>query len=239
MKIISCQPVNLIQYGYNAHPCVWQLHVRIDHADFPAEGLAMITQLQEDSWLNNFDILDQLSFRATIEPTLALLTKQILEESEDSTLDDVKKDFGEYLVSVNAQQALVQCGHTPIPLPELWKEKKKGNPGFDFHTISPNTLFVYGEAKYAADNSSNSRAIRQIADFLNERKHTIELKTLRYITRNEEAAAKAGTEQIGIAAAFSVKQASVQNMINNAISNTRFKDLLNRPEIYVIAVEII
>jgi hypothetical protein len=67
----------------------------------------------------------------------------------------------------------------------------------------------------------------------------MDLTLLRIITQNEEAAAKTVNEQIGIAAAFSVKQASVQNMINNAIYHPRFRDLLNRPEIYIIAVEII
>lgn len=239
MQIVACQQVDLIQYGYDMHPCVWQLHVCIDHADFVTEGQALIAQIQDKIWLNKFDIIDQTSFLATIEPTIGELAQKITKESVESTLDDIKKDFAEYLVSINAQQALVYIGHKTIPLAELWKERKKGNPGFDFHTISPNTLFVFGEAKYAANNTSNSRSIKQIADFIINKKHTIELKALRYITKNEDAARKVLNEQIGIAAAFSVKQASVQNMINNAIYHPRFKELLNRPEIYIIAVEII
>lgn len=239
MKIISCQQVNLIQYGYNAHPCVWQLLVQINHADFPAEGLAMIDYIRDKSWLDKFDIINKESFNALITPTIDQLVQAIANESLASTMNNIKKDFAELLISINAQNALVQIGHQLIPLSELWKEKSRNNGGFDFHTISPNALFVYGEAKYASDNTSNSRAIKQIADFLQENKHKKDLALLRVITQNEEAAAKVVNEQIGIAAAFSVKQSSVQNMINNAIYHARFKDLLSRPEIYIIAVEII
>lgn len=239
MRVVSCQQVNLLTYGYGAHPCVWQLHVEIDHADFPGEGLAMINYIRDKSWLDKFDIINKDSFDARITPTINLLVQQIANESVASTMNSIKSDFAELLVSVNAQKALVQIGHQLVPLSELWKEKIRSNAGFDFHTISPNALFVYGEAKYAADNTSNSRAVRQIAEFLQEKKHKMDIALLRIITQNEEAAAKAVNEQIGIAAAFSVNQASVQSMINNAIYHHRFRDLLNRPEIYIIAVEII
>lgn len=239
MHIVSSQHINLIQYGYNEHPYVWAIHIQIDHANFQEEGMALVRQISDSSWLSSFDIVDQRSFESKIQPTIEILSRQILQQSTTSTLSKIHKDFAEYLISINGQAALVQQGHTSVPLPELWKEKEKGNPGFDFHTISPNSLFVFGEAKFAADNTSNSRAIKQIADFLGKDKHLNDLSLLRLITQANDAAEKAAMEQIGIAAAFSVKQSNVQSMINNAIYHSRFKELLTRQEIYIIAVEIV
>jgi len=239
MQIISCENINLLQYGYGEHPCVWAIHIQINHNDFTEEGLTLVQSIQDESWLSKLDIVDQVTYEARMRPTIELLSQSIISTSEISTLDDVKGDFAEYLISINAQNALVQKGHTSIPLAEIWKEKIKNNPGFDFHTISPNTLFVFGEAKYAANNSSPSRAILQIAEFLLRRKHTKELSDLRTLSQSQEAAIKATQEQIGIAAAFSVRQVNVQSMINNAIYHSRFKELLTRQEIYIIAVEII
>ena len=51
-------------------------------------------------------------------------------------LPEIGAEFGEFLVSSVAQSTLEEnYQHTKFPLAEIWKEKAKGNPGFDFHTI--------------------------------------------------------------------------------------------------------
>lgn len=95
MQIVSSKQVDLLTYGYVAHPCVWQLHVQIDHADFPDEGLALINHIRDKSWLVKFDIINKESFDALITPSINLLVQQIANDSIASTMADMKSDFAE------------------------------------------------------------------------------------------------------------------------------------------------
>ena len=64
-------------------------------------------------------------------------------------------------------------------LQKLWKEKISGNPGFDFHTETPTEFIAFGEAKYRAASNAYNLALKQIKDFIQEKKDLKELSDLK------------------------------------------------------------
>ena len=241
MNIVNIQQIDLTHYGLPSHPCVFELDIQISSAQIPIEAMKIITWLQDTSWLATLDDIDKANYLACAEPTIRDLCNMITNEylSASYTPGNLKDDLGEYLVSMNAQEALVQgLTHTKIPIAELWKEQIKGNPGFDFHTLSTSDIIVYGEAKYKSTQNGYYDAFNQIRDFINDHKMSRELRHLRVLA-TENAARNVLTDQLGFAAAFSVNTRNLPHIIENAIKYPTFSALLNYPEVYLITVEIV
>ena len=240
MNIINIQRIDLTHYGLPPHPCVVELDIQISRTQIPTEAMQIITWLQETSWLATLDDIDKANYLACAEPTIRDLCNMITSEylSASYTPGNLKDDLGEYLVSMNAQEALVQgLTHTKIPIAELWKEQVKGNPGFDFHTLSTSDIIVYGEANKSTQNGYYD-AFNQINKFIHDNKMSRELRHLRVLA-TENAARNVLTDQLGFAAAFSVNTRNLLHTIENAIKYPTFSALLNYPEVYLITVEII
>lgn len=241
MNIVNVQQIDLTQYGLAPHPAVFELDIQISKAQIPAEAMQIITWLQDTSWLADLDDIDHANYLACAEPTIRDLCKMITDEylSASYTPGKLKDDLGEYLVSMNTQEALYQSfNHVKIPLAELWKEQIKGNPGFDFHTLSETDIIVFGEAKYKSTQNGYYDAFNQIDDFIKNNKMNRELRHLRVLA-SENAALNASMGHLGFAAAFSVCTKNLENIIKHAIQYPTFKSLLSYPEIYLITVEII
>lgn len=241
MNIVNVQQIDLTQYGLAPHPAVFELDIQISKAQIPTEAMQIITWLQDTSWLADLDDIDHANYLACAEPTITKLCQMIIDEylSASYTPGKLKDDLGEYLVSMNAQEALVRAfTHAKIPLAELWKEKVAGNPGFDFHTLSTSDIIVYGEAKYKSKQNGYYDAFNQIDDFIKNNKMNRELRHLRVLA-SENAALNASMGHLGFAAAFSVCTKNLGNIISNAIQYSTFKSLLSYPEIYLITLEII
>ena len=48
-----------------------------------------------------------------------------------------------------AQEAIVsELGYREIPLPEVYKQQKSQNPGFDFIVLNARDVVLFGEAKF-------------------------------------------------------------------------------------------
>lgn len=237
MKIIECKIVDTCSFGYKKHNHVYSILVEVEAANAKQEASDIIKIVIDTSWILKFDAIDQASLLACATPTINKIVDSILNKVGTK----IEKEFGEYLVSYNAQRALVEClSHSAIPLPELFKEKVSGNPGFDFHTISPNTLIVFGEAKYNSNKSPFDNAEKQIIDFLDPRrqKHIKELKEVRRFS-GDIAAKKVIDGSLGIAAAFSIYAKDAQKTMENAIKHTEFQNLLSNDEVYIIGINII
>lgn len=118
------------------------IHIKV--TDIKGRAEEMMTVILNDSWLSRLDKIDKESFIARSQPTIELLLKLLQKVG-----DEIGADFGEFVISSSAQTVMEdEYTHEKMPLAELWKEKAKGNPGFDFHTISPQELLFFGEAKY-------------------------------------------------------------------------------------------
>ncbi|WP_147638597.1 hypothetical protein [Alistipes sp.] len=161
MNIISCQPINLTNYGYAAHRHAYAIHVKITNV--AAEAAHIISILSNTSWIHTLDVIDADAYLERATPTIQELVNNILNQVGTA----ISNELGEYLVSSSAKEVLcTSLHHSDIPLAELWKEKLTGNPGFDFHTESPAEILVFGEAKYSSLINPHPAALEQITRFI-------------------------------------------------------------------------
>lgn len=187
------------------------------------------------SWINDLDAIPlQRSYRSRANPTIQKLVGKILPYIS-GPIDD---DLGEYLVSTAAHDGLAShLLHKKIPLAELIKEKKGGNPGFDFHTESPANILVFGEAKYSGNINPHKRATSQIIRFFDNEKDIAEIADLvNFATGAAIANHEIGKK--GCAAAFSINSTNPNLIFNNALSSPEFIKMTNCDEAYLIGVRI-
>lgn len=239
MVIKSVTQIDTTIYGYKKHGHTYAIVVEVNSNNAQNEANSILTIITNMSWTTQFDAIDQESLKACAKPTIQKIVDSVLNKVGNT----IEKEFGEYLVSYSAQLALEsKLYHVRIPLSELFKEKISGNPGFDFHTVSPNTLVVFGEAKYNSKKTPYDDAEGQINDFLKPtpeyNKHLKELKEIRRFV-GDAAAQNVVNGKIGIAAAFSIHAKDASLAMKNAIKYPEFKNLLSNEEIYVIGVHII
>lgn len=232
MEIVKIDRIDMSNYGKVAKGDVYKIHVRIDDVEERAKEI--IQRVSDMSWITRLDVIDQISYEARAQETIKKLITEIFEKVESVVNDE----FGEYLVSESARDSLHQnFNHTIIPLAEIWKEKKSGNPGFDFHTETSNSLISFGEAKFSSSLNPHTIAINQIVGFIDKNKDKMELADLRRFC-SQEALENAISGQKAFVAAFSINGKQYDRIFNTAIESEGFERLLDYPELYLIGVEV-
>ena len=212
---------------------VWYVGIRI--TNITAYAQEMKKQILDTSWITRLNGWAKASYESRAKKTVNHLVNDILNRVKTQ----VTADFGEILVSMSAQDALEQFfDHKKLPLADLWKERMKGNPGFDFHTETKDYYVVFGEAKYRQDNNPYNEALKQIKNFIENEKDIMELVDLKNFVSN-------GTKQWidtdfgpmkAYAAAFSMKKDA--KLLKNIENNSFLKQLLKQKMIFLIGVEI-
>lgn len=144
-------------------------------SDIKDASKKMSETIANTSWLSKLDFIDRRSIEKTVN-----MTVQNLLEKFGKVDNKITAEFGQYFVSLTAQKGLEkQYNHNAFPLPELWKEKVTGNPGFDFHTIKKEEHIVFGEAKYQTDINSYYTAASQALEFSLSEKESYDFMFLR------------------------------------------------------------
>lgn len=212
---------------------IYCVHVQINDVNKAAKKIIEI--LEDKCWIKDLLDEDDLdSYQKRIEPTVKHIVEEILNHVENN----VSSDFGEYLVSCMSQIILKNnFNHDRILLAELWKEQKSGNPGFDFHTYSPNDLLIYGEAKYNASNNPYAIALKQIVDFIKIGKDIQEYTDIKKIFSKIKSRHKSNSNK-AFAASFSLNAKDTNTIFSNAINNENVKKLMDYPELYILGVEV-
>lgn len=224
--------INLEELGIDSKCNVYCINIQMSDIDDRAKE--MIDIISDMSWISKLESIPKATFKARAKRTVSKLVKLILDKDEN----EITEEFGEFLVSSSAQEALsTQYGHTIIPLAELLKEKVTGNPGFDFHTESHSKYIVFGEAKYSRKNTPRAKAITQINEFVSLKKDNAEFIVLEHFV-SEEAMENALVDKKSYAAAFSINNDNIQLTFNNAIKSDEFINLLDFPELYLIGIQI-
>lgn len=229
---MSSQVISNKEYDEgNCKVCI--IHVKI--TDSAAKIKEVFDQISDTSWIDKLDVILKPSFKVAAERTIKELAENIFNGSETN----VTKDTGEYVISVTAVNVLhSDLNHTKLPISELWKEQVKGNPGFDFHTISPSNMLVFGEAKFSTNRSPYSNALEQIAeDFIPKQKDVMDLERLeRFVGVFPIQNFNNGFKSY--AAAFSINAKDCQKILENAASSDHAKTLMDNAALYLIGVEI-
>jgi hypothetical protein len=120
--------------------------IRIQPNDIKATLREVFTSLSNLSWIESFDKeYAKLSFQKRAEQTIEYISNNIIKDSDDN----ITRDSGEYVVSELARKSVIEVyDYLDIPLAELIKKQKVGNPGFDFYSENKNQIILFGEAKY-------------------------------------------------------------------------------------------
>nr|MBP3281046.1 hypothetical protein [Treponema sp.] len=212
----------------------------IEIDDVSQNASELINILNDKTWLSKLDFLSRSNFEECAKTTI----KKMLSIFNDTqTTNSIKDEFGEYMVSMNAQRTLQsELQHVPITLSEIWGKKKSGNPGFDFHTYDErNDLVTFGEAKYNSNGTSLKIAVEQINRFITEspNKDKIDTNDLRALGISQSALCKIYTDnERNLAAAFSLVGSIEKFDIDYYLKQYYIKQLLQeKNEIYFIGVK--
>jgi len=210
--------------------------IRIDPENLKDTLAEIIKTLMDLSWLNCFDEDYMISsFKQRADETITDIQKKFANSSNDK----VTKEAGEYVVSELARESLLnQMNYLHIPLAELLGMKISGNPGFDFYSQNNSTnTIIFGEAKYNSNQNAYGAAIKQIAQFVTDKKDIKQIADLKPFC-TLEALTRANNGFKGFAIAFSAKSTSSDRLIKNIMTHARFCELSKHVEIIIVAVNL-
>lgn len=210
--------------------------IRINPDDVAVTLREVFESLSNLSWINDFDAeYARASFKVRADATVKYIAENIIKESDDS----VTCDSGEYVISELARKTVVnELNYLDIPLGELIKEQKSGNPGFDFYTVNSSKVILFGEAKYIARDNAYGSALNQIVRFEKEKRHLADLVDIDKFCCGVSLANISTHNKKGFIAAFAAKATPTDTLINNIKNNADYKTLSSREELICIAVNI-
>lgn len=157
MTIVEIGQVNKANFGIVSST---KYNYCLVSVDAPSVISSVIKEITDNSWLSSLNPIDRVSFEACMNKTVNSIIEECQKYQKQTSggLYDYKQ-VGEYIVSKAGRDSLTEgFSHGFIPLAELWKEKEKSNPGFDFHSLSPSEIFIFGEAKYRSETNPYSIA---------------------------------------------------------------------------------
>lgn len=232
MELLDLTITEMSQYARESNGKIYS--ITLDVTDIEDRVKEMHRVVTDTSWLEPLDIIDTATYEARSKPTIDKVVNEILANVES----EISVDFGEYMVSDSAQSALREhLNHLRLPLAELIKEKISGNPGFDFHTESPEAVISFGEAKYSAVQNAHGRALSQINEFIVAKKDIQELSDLRkFVT--EAAISNAANGVKSFCAAFSITSDDPLKIMNNALDSEFLQPLLTFESLYLVGVKV-
>ncbi len=198
----------------------------------------IFTKLSDLSWIKKLTPLPlHSSFEVRAKKTLDKITEIINESATLTPADAVVTDAAEYIVSVLAQEAIVnELKYKDVPLPEVYKQQKSQNPGFDFFFINAQDILIFGEAKFQTGQNAYGSALEQIARFIQEKNDLADLPDL-YFMVPAQVVAKVSNDEKGYAAAFSSTSIKTNVLINNIKNNNDYPSVKSYKELVLVAVD--
>ncbi len=195
----------------------------------------IVERLSDLSWISKFDEeYIRESFLARATPTVQAITQKL----QQSSHDEVSSDAGEYIVSELSRSAIgLQMNYNSIPLTELFSKQVSGNPGFDFHLENDCRTLLFGEAKYLSDRNAYGVGLKQIVDFLSDKKDIKDIADLDLFFC-KETLQNAIHGQKGFAVGFAAKTTATETLISNIQDNADYQSLLQYHELVLVAVNL-
>jgi len=209
--------------------------IRINPTNVELTLKEVFNSLSNLSWINNFD-KDYVkeSFQVRADATVKYISDNIILAEADK----ITSDSGEYVISELARTSLInELNYSNIPLAELIKKQKSGNPGFDFYSENTTNVILFGEAKYLAAQNAYGSALSQIVRFESEKSDIGDLQDIDKFC-SEISLENVTKNQKGFVAAFASKNISTEQLIKNIQANEDYKALTVHNEIICIAVNL-
>lgn len=208
---------------------------RIRPTDIKLTLRAVFESLSNNSWIMKFDKgFLKHTFSVRFQSTIDYISSNIIHEEDDY----LTSDSAEYVISEIARSTIVeQLDYLDLPLGELIKEQKSGNPGFDFYSMNKSNIILFGEAKYVAAQNAYGRALEQIYRFNTEQRDVADLLDI------QNLCPKASCDEVcngnkGFIAAFSSKSTPTERLISNIKNNVNYQRLSSHKELILVAVDI-
>lgn len=211
--------------------------IRVEVSNTKPVVEAAIKRVADTFWVNNITSdFTKASFLARAQGTIDELSSGLRSAIDNS----ITSSTGEYVVSITAH-CIVEAvyDYKALPLAEIIKEKKSGNPGFDYHHEKDGILLLFGEAKYTTAGNAYSRAFNQIVDHVAKCKDVKEVADLEhFVSDTTKRNFLAGKK--GFTAAFSTRGKSFDSatLKTNIMKSKGFGKLLRHDELIVVAVDI-
>jgi len=230
LPVIYYQPVDASKLPNSAIAETHLLCIEID--DVHQCALDLITFISDTSWISQLDSVGQMSYEEAANETI-----QALVQIFQAVQNNVTEEFGEYMVSLSAIEALRGTfAHTVFPLSELWKEKMLGNHGFDFHSQSAGDRISFGEAKYKKHINPYTDATKQVIKFIGQGKDRRDAAHLVHFA-SPSAIENLNNRVRGFAVAFSLHSPDHAVILKNALESELIQQLSTMcHELYVIGV---
>lgn len=235
MKIQKFEHINKLSDGTSCN--IYYLEIIID--DVYNHANELIIRIKDNSWINELDSISTASYQRKVSDTAKKL-EEIFKTPIDSTSLKLSEEFGEYMISLDSSESLKQSlNHKIIPLAELWKEKITGNPGFDFHTESPQKTIAFGEAKYRSNGNAYGIAANQVKIFIEEQKDKGDAINLQHLGVSDEAIRNLIANKRDFILAYSVNSDNLEKIKINCLDNENVKFLnMQAQTLYLIGVHI-
>lgn len=213
--------------------------IRIEPTSLSVTLKEIFESLMDMSWLEQFKGRAlYVSFYDRAVSTLEVIERDF----QKGNITSINSDVGEKVVSELARQTVVShLGYLDVPLSELFKEQKGQNPGFDFLSMNNDQVLLFGEAKYQSGEYAYYASLKQIKDFIAEKKDSKDIANFVYFipdTDNPIPYQKFEHGEKGYMAAFSAKNKTDQELIDNIKNLDSFVFLQRFPEVICIAVNV-
>tara|TARA_B100001245_G_scaffold236687_1_gene229965 strand:- start:12835 stop:13605 length:771 start_codon:yes stop_codon:yes gene_type:complete len=198
-------------------------------------AMHLTNKISDTSWISSLDYISQDAYNICAEKTINKLVELFnLPENK------VTSDFGEYLVSLSSGECLEsKHSHTCLPISEIWKESKEGNPGFDFHTLSTSNKINFGEAKYQSNGNAYTSAAAQTHRFSREKKDRGDSVHLKNMVSKVAIDNLVLHNKKGYVVSFSINSQDHSEILNNSLNNNDIKELTKLcDELYIIGVKV-
>ena len=208
---------------------------RIRPTDIKLTLRSVFESLSNNSWIMKFDNgFLKHTFSVRFQSTIDYISSNIIHEEDDS----LTSDSAEYVISEIARSTIVeQLDYLDIPLGELIKEQKSGNPGFDFYSMNKSDIILFGEAKYVAKQNAYGRALEQIYRFHTEQRDVADLLDIQNLCPKTSCDEVCNGNK-GFIAAFSSKSTPTERLIGNIKNNNNYQNISSHKELILVAVDI-
>lgn len=225
---------NEIKYGKQITDIDWGCkHFEVEHSSHAKNvklcfieisninkiAFSLTSQILDTSWMMNFDNPTRRSYERTVTETADLLIKVF---SKAGGVGKIAGEFGESMVSMGSARALEMLfDHYVLPVAELWKPQAKQNEGFDFHTVCPEEVINFGEAKFVSSGNSHGKAISQSAGFIDEEKHFRDRNHLLNLVSKTAMTNFDDNDDFGVIASFSINSNNPLDILENALESAQ------------------
>lgn len=215
------------------------IYIRVQVVDQVISLYNIFQSLIDTSWTNAF-FANVEWLRLSMSNRASITVKKICTDFNNGTNPVINRDTGEKMVSEISRRTLVEdFQYWNMPIAELFKQKADGNPGFDFHTITPvNDVLMFGEAKYIAGRTAYNSAMNQIRNFITDGKDMRDLVEVSYFMPSETPLNNAANNIKGYIAAFSTNGENDTDIISKVTNHNNYDVLSNYHQFIAIAVDL-